>query len=270
MSLNVSTRQLLHTGALILGDGGRARFDVRFLGADDLPALEPFREKIFAALPDIDAYYPETPEFVGWHLAERGRTIGVFCQGRLIACAVIGIPMAGMPSFAADLPDLSLDPLTVAHMNSCMVDPQYRGNGLQRLLVSLRLMMAVGLGRQHLMTRVAVINHVSLANMLASGFLVRRIIVMHGTRLRYAMHRDLGAPPPVWDETRALAVPLADVERQRAVLQAGMLGVAVAGPADSRRILFIEPTAQNRAAGEGGQSQCRSPRLSSMLTPPVC
>lgn len=262
VSIFVSTEQLLYKATVRLSDGCSASFDLRFLGRNDLPELNAFRDRIFAGLPDIDAYYPEDPEFAGWHLAERGRTLGVLCEGQLMGCAVIGIPLDGMPNFAADIPDLGLDPLAVAHMCSCMVDPRLRGQGLQRLLVSMRVMLAVGLGRPHLLTRVAVINHVSLTNMLACDFVLRRVIVMHGTRLRYVLHRNLTAPPPRWVAAEAIAVPLADIERQRDVLAHGLAGVAVAGPADDRRILFVDV--------EGDAGQCRDAQLSSMLTPPVC
>ena len=236
--------------------------DLRFLGCNDLPELNALRDQTFASLPDIDAYYPEDPEFVGWQLAERGRTLGLVCAGRLMGCAVIGLPLDGMPTFAADVPDLGLDPLAVAHMCSCMVDPRLRGQGLQRLLVSMRVMLAVGLGRPHLLTRVAVINHVSLTNMLACDFVLRRVIVMHGTRLRYVLHRNLAAPPLRWEAAEAIAIPLTDVERQREALACGLVGVAVAGPGGDRHILFVDV--------EGDAEQCRAARLSSMLTPPVC
>ena len=75
------------------------------LDADDLPALEDFRAFIFGSLPNIDAYFPETPDFAGLHMAERGVTLGLETHGasggdRLIACAVLGLPQPGMPAFA--------------------------------------------------------------------------------------------------------------------------------------------------------------------------
>lgn len=261
MNISVSTQQPIFEAAFRLRNGVSAPSEVRFLGVDDLPELIAFRERIFSGLPDIDAYFPEDPEFVGWHLAERGRTLGVLCRGRLMACAVIGIPLTGMPSFAADVPDLGIDPLLAAHMCSCMVDRELRGQGVQRLLVSMRVLLAVGLGRPHLLTRVAVVNHVSLANMLGCGFLLRRIIVMHGTRLRYVLHRDLTAVPQRWDIADAVAVPVADVERQRLALADGLAGVAMTGPMDDCQILFIQL--------EREPGPCRGVRSSSILTPPV-
>jgi ribosomal protein S18 acetylase RimI-like enzyme len=264
MSVAVSTEQTIYQGTLQWAGGAVVPFDVRFLGAADLPDLEAFRDRIFAALPDIDAYYPEAPEFVGSHLAERGRTLGVLSQGRMVGCAVLGIPDAGMPNFVDDLQGQghAIDPLSVAHMCSCMVDPELRGQGLQRLLVAMRVLLAIGLGRPNLMTRVAVINHVSLANMIACGFVVRRVIVMHGTRLRYVLHRDMASPPVAWAPDSAIAVPLADTQRQRELLSDGLTGVALTGPAHDRRILL--------APSEGTKTQCRVVRSSSMLTPPVC
>ncbi len=229
MTVLSSPEQTVHTGILRVQRGQPAcvPYRIRFLGPADLPALEEFRAYIFGQLPDIDAYFPETPEFAGLHLGERGVTLGLEAEGRLIGCAILGLPLPGMPAFVDDLPESRPAVSATAHMASCMIHPDFRGNGLQRLLVTLRTLHALGAGRPHLFSRVALSNPRSLSNLLAGGFLVRRVLVMHSGRLRYLLHRDLGAPPPAWvpGSERVFAVP--EVEEQKAAIEGGWIGRSV-------------------------------------------
>ena len=229
MTVPLSPDQTVYGGVLRVrrGEAVAIPYRLRFLGPDDLPALEAFRAFIFDRLPDIDAYFPETPDFAGLHLGERGVTLGLEADGRLIACAILGLPQPGMPAFVDDLPQPRPAVTATAHMASCMVHPDFRGNGLQRLLVGMRTFHALGAGRTHLFSRVALSNPLSLSNLLAGGFVVRRVLVMHSGRLRYLLHRDMGAGRPAWTpgSERVIAVP--EIEEQRAVIEAGWVGAAV-------------------------------------------
>lgn len=241
MSVNLSSRQILHSDVLCgrksAADG--KRYHIRFLGAEDLTALEAFRSMIFAALPDIDIYFPETPEFSGLHLGERGVTFGVENDdGQLIACAVLGLPRAGMPAFVDDLPGQRPALETTAHMASCMVDPAHRGNGLQGLLLGMRTLYALGAGRTQLLARVALSNPISLSNLIAGGYMVRRVLVMHSGRLRYLVHRDYSRAPAAWDQGQARVVAVSDVEGQRALLDDGWVGVAVETSGGAARVTY--------------------------------
>ncbi|HYG86131.1 MAG TPA: GNAT family N-acetyltransferase [Azospirillum sp.] len=229
MTVPLSCEQTVHAGVLRVrrGEAAQIPYRLRFLGPDDLPALEEFRAYIFGQLPDIDAYFPETPEFAGLHLGERGVTLGLEAEGRLVGCAVLGLPCPGMPAFVEDLPPPRPELRSTAHLASCMVHPDFRGNGLQALLVSMRALYALGAGRPHLFARVALSNPVSLANLLDAGFVVQRVLVMHGGRLRYLLHRDMGGAPPVWAPGSERIFAVSDLDGQQRALDAGWVGTAV-------------------------------------------
>ncbi|MBY6262584.1 hypothetical protein EI613_11765 [Azospirillum sp. 412522] len=249
------TSQILHQGILSLCDGQSSGipYRVRFLDAKDLPALEAFRAFIFGNLPDIDAYFPEAPDFAGLHLGERGVTLGLETDGlpggdRLIGCAVLGLPQPGMPAFADDLPGGGPAVATTAHMASCMVHSDFRGVGLQRLLVTMRTLYALGAGRPHLLSRVALSNPFSLSNMLVSGFTARRILVMHSGRLRYLLHRDMLAPPPSFEPGTDRVLRIADHAAQNAAFEAGLVGHTVTFCGDEPFMIYARPAAANRRA----------------------
>lgn len=255
--LLASPRQILHCGVLTRRHGAPAEipYQLRVLGPDDRDALVAFRDSTFAGLPDPDAYVPEVAEFVDWHLGgDRGHTLGVFADNALAACAVLGVPQARMPNFAADLPEPRPALDRVAHMASSMVDPAYRGNGLQRNLVAVRTLLALGLGRPDLLTRVAFTNPVSLANMLACGFAIRAVLVMHGDRLRYLMHRALAVGPWECVAGSEVVLPADDVDGQRAALADGLIGIGGRRrPDGTMALIYARPMAT--PDGDAGREQ---------------
>lgn len=224
----IHPRQILATGALTKSDDGRAAaWLIRRLGPEDYALAAAFRAERFAELPDPDWYVPEVPDFLGWHLSgERGAVFGLFVDQTLAALTILGAPRGDWPAFAQDLPDLAATPERTAHLASTMVAPAWRRCGLQQICVELRLTLAVGMGRPHLLARVAVGNAPSWRNMLRAGLLIRRVIVMHGDKLRYLLHRDLSAPPPAFDDERRV-VALEDQIALNDALADGWRGVAV-------------------------------------------
>ncbi|MDR3518983.1 MAG: hypothetical protein P4M00_24550 [Azospirillaceae bacterium] len=247
--LAISPRQILADGTVRQhgAPASQQPFVVRLLGADDLPTLETFRTLIFEALPDIDAYFPETQDFAALHLGDRGVTFGAEVEGRLIACAVIGLPRAGLPSFAADLAEPRPAPEVTAHMASCMVHPDYRGNHLQKYFVGLRTLYAVAAGRPHHLTRIALSNPVSLRNMLDCGYTVRRILVMHGTRYRYLLYRDLLSAPTPFDAAALRIIAIRDRDAQMRAIDDGLIGVQVVDTAAGVSLAFAAANGPQRS-----------------------
>lgn len=222
----ISPAQWLDSGTLAaIAEPERALpFHFRRMGAEDRAEIVSFREAIFGALPDPDMYVPEVPEFVDWHLeGERGFTFGLFIDNRLAALTVLGLPKAGMPNFASDLPTPPANPLEVAHIASSMVDPRYRGFGLQKRLFAYRALIALGEKRPILTARVALTNPISWRNMFSCGMVIGQLLVMHGDKLRFLFVRDLRRAPSVFAAPAAL-VPLRDIDAHRQALADGLVG----------------------------------------------
>ncbi len=215
-------------------------FHFRRLGNDDRTEILAFRETIFGGLPDPDMYVPEVPEFVDWHLeGERGLTFGLFLDHQLAALTVLGLPQPGMPNFATDLP--SPPALTdVAHIASSMVDPRFRGFGLQKRLFAYRVLIALGARRPFLTARVALTNPVSWRNMFGCGMVIGQLLVMHGDRLRFLFVRDLRQAPIQIDGGETL-VALRDVAGHRAALAAGLVGIRAVQQQGDWQIVYGRP-----------------------------
>ena len=132
----------------------------RLLSVDDLQPIMGLRARVLASLPLADLYVREHDEldFVARHLGQEGETLGVFDGDRLAAYAMLGLPTAASPDKLTHLlfashPGLAACALDCATIASCMVHPDYRGQGLQRRLLQARFARALdhqrSLSRRH-------------------------------------------------------------------------------------------------------------------------
>ncbi len=195
----------------------------RRLGASDREALEGLRRAVVAALDDPNLYRleAEAPGMIANHLGDKGVIIGVFAEGALIAYGALGLPGSGDLNRGTDLglPEAEL-PL-VAHLQSAMVLPAYRGRRLHRWLLDQRVAVGTDLGRRHFFTTVAPHNHPSWGNMVSRGLFVKGLVVVGGGAVRCLLHRDLQVTAQ-FDGSAAIQCALPDLGRQRTLLAAGL------------------------------------------------
>ena len=144
----------------------------RILVQDDFAQWIALRDHVLQALPDPDMYVRESDEqaFFDAHANSSGQTIGVFAGDALIAYSMVGFPDAGDADnlgAVTGMPRALWD--QVAHISSCMVHPAWRGNGMQRTLLAVRLAMAQSQGRPYCMGMVSLRNHRSRHNLMRLG-----------------------------------------------------------------------------------------------------
>lgn len=178
----------------------------------------------------------DSDDFFRERLGPRGRILGLFAAGELVAYGVLGLPGPGQPSFADDLPQ-PLPAEQVAEIDGVAVRPDLRGNGLQRLLVRWRLAEAAG--RSLALSTAAPGNRYSLANLLACGFEAVALRRKYEGAWRFLLARPLPASPDRPIPAEARPIPLERLEEQQALLQAGWRGCCLlAGPP---RLLYRPP-----------------------------
>ncbi|MBN2752341.1 MAG: hypothetical protein JXQ84_06500 [Rhodospirillaceae bacterium] len=198
-------------------------FAGRYLGEADLGELISLHAMLHAGMPP-ELLCRETDAFFADHLVRRGRILGLFAVGRLIAYGVLGLPDVGEASFADDL-GLTAETVRVACVDGAGVAPEWRGNHLHRLLIDWRVRTAYDQGRLIVLSTVAPGNRPSLRNLLASGLTIRGLCRKFGG-MRFLMRRDLDRP--------LSAVPLCggwiaadDLDGQSVALSRGDVGWAL-------------------------------------------
>jgi len=133
----------------------------------------PLHRNVIANLPQPLLLYERPPAFFHDCIRDRGCVVGALHGERVIAYAALYRPRPGEENYGRDLqlPEAELD--LVGHLAGSAVDPDYRGNGLQRRLVELRTEFARDSGVRHMCGEVLPQNVISIANHLAKGFFLK-------------------------------------------------------------------------------------------------
>ena len=170
------------------------------------------RADLFAE--EADGFFPD-------HLARIGRILGLFAEDTLIAYGVLGLPGPGDVNFA-DMIDLA-EPQRqgVAHIDGAAVCPEWRGNGVHRVLVAWRLERAREAGRSIALSTAAPENLPCVGNLLAEGFDIHALIQKFGG-WRYVFRRDLDTAPSRTDG--GIWAEVSDMDTQRDLLRRGFVG----------------------------------------------
>jgi GNAT superfamily N-acetyltransferase len=207
------------------------RFELRLLSSFHLEGVMALREQVLAQLPDADLYVREHDErgFVAAHLGgmagAQGETIGAFDGDRLIGYAMLGLPAPGDPdNLGLHLPQAAGRLGQVAHIASCMVLPECRGHGLQRVMLGARLLLAQAHGRTICAGMVSLHNHASRRNLMREGLRIMHVGQVAGLQ-RQILALRLGQPWTFATE-QAQLVGSTDYARQCALAQAGWCGVS--------------------------------------------
>ena len=177
-----------------LPDGERALqpCTLRTLLPADVPAILALQAHILAALPDPALLAPDEAAFFARLIAApRGRVEGIFWQARLVALSILRVPEDAPDNLGRDLGLSGAALLQVAHMEMVLVDPMFRGNGLQQQFLQRRIAQAAAVGCTHLLATVDPENLPSLHNLLASGFGIARADVRkYGGKRRHILVRS--------------------------------------------------------------------------------
>lgn len=164
---------------------------IRLLNKDDITKLLELNQLVFDNLDRSDLFELDSPEFFDKHLSTGGIIYGCFVEDTLIADVVTVIPGLNKDNLGYDI-GLSEDMLKkVVHLESVVVHPSYRGNGLQVLLCKLIEDIALGLGYEHFLATVHPKNIFSLTNLLSLGLKVNKFVLKYEGKERYIVYKQL-------------------------------------------------------------------------------
>ncbi len=120
------------------------------------------------------------------------------------------------------------------------IDPVWRGRGLQRRLIDIRLKTLVQSGRDCAQTTVAPSNDHSLNNLMKAGFEVHEIKFLFGGHPRLILEKQLTttSSPRARPSSPTIWAPAADLAGQKALLNQGLVGVSADCSAGATHIAY--------------------------------
>lgn len=204
-------------------------YTMRLLIANEVEMAMELQEYVYENLANKDILFCDEYEDVVKDVLDRGKIIGVFNKvGEIVAYRYISIPGSTDKNLGRDLGIVESELIKVAHLETTVVHPDYRGNGLQSLTLEKSLPIINAMGFKHLLCTVSPQNIYSLYNILKNGLTIKSLKRKYGTTAdngvwRFILHRDLEEVPVIdFSEPRALRID--SFEEQKELISSGYVG----------------------------------------------
>ena len=177
---------LLHK---VCGQPGSRTMTLRAAGPEDAAAFYALQNEVRAAMPHPEQFVPDTLENIARYLKE-DLCIGGWDGGRLGAYFILRYCGHSEHNYAAFMGIPEAEWEHWANADSAIVHADFRGNGLQRLMLEAALPLFPK-KITHIGATVSPQNQYSLHNALASGFAIVSRREMYGGHDRYLLARKL-------------------------------------------------------------------------------
>jgi len=171
-------------------DGKEVECTVEILDGKSLKKIVELEKNIVENLPSRDLFQDDTDDLILDFLGRRGLAYGVINEDNLIACSALYFPGEREENLGIDI-GLEEDLQTVVHLETIMVHPDYRGNGLQKILAEILIKEAKNRGFKHVLATVSPKNTVSYTNFEKLGFKKITTKIKFGDKLRDIMYMKI-------------------------------------------------------------------------------
>ncbi len=162
---------------------------IKVLSIQDIDDILDIQEEAFSVMQDSANLRRNTVETFSVCFESPSVALGAYDGDKMVAFGMLYC--AGMDAenlgYSLDTP---IDLETVANVKVIIVRPDYRGNGLQRYLISKLEEHAIANGYKVLMATVAPDNEYSLNNFLALDYKVVKILKKYGGLERALLYKE--------------------------------------------------------------------------------
>lgn len=162
-------------------------FTFKPLSDDYLHSLIELQDQVYQSIPDKSHFALTTSEeFADSHV--RDYCLGAFCGDVLAGATCMVINRDTPRNLGAQM---GFDPLECVTLDTSFVHPDYRGRGLQRAFIRMRLEEADRIGARWAFGSVAPGNTYSLANIRSMGFTIHKVATLYDGLERLVMIKEL-------------------------------------------------------------------------------
>jgi GNAT superfamily N-acetyltransferase len=167
--------------------------EIRACRESDLDELMHLQEIVCKGIKDQNIFVSTSREENSRYLHKPNIILGVFSEKRLIAYCSIAFPGTDSDNLGWDLGWLSEQVKNCAKLDTVLVEPSFRGRGLQRVLIHKAIEKAQNdLVNGSILTTVSPQNSHSLQNMQTEGFQILLKTEKYGGRERFILGKQFG------------------------------------------------------------------------------
>ncbi|MGB7603940.1 MAG: hypothetical protein WBL93_00535 [Lutisporaceae bacterium] len=224
----------LKTGQLIKHNNEGSKQDeyvMRLLTTKELGAVVNLQEYVYDQLPNKQVLYVDTYKEMMEDMKQGAQIIGVYNNSEdLIAYRYVGFPGESDKNLGIDVKLPAKELCRVAHLETTVVRPDYRGNSLQSLTLQQAVPLIKSLGYKHLLCTVSPQNFFSLFNVMRNGLKVKALKKKYGSDQdgkdglwRFILHRDM-EPNTLFKPNQFINTKLNNIDEQLKLINDGFVG----------------------------------------------
>ncbi len=220
------------------------KFSMDLLTVNTLDEVMRLQDFVYQGLDNKEVLARDTQNFIEKSLSDGGFIIGVFNDAQqLISYRFIGLPDAD-DNMGIDLrlPNEQLH--RVAHLETTVVHPHYRGNGLQSKTLQVAYPLLKDAHIRHLICTVSPYNLFSLMNIMKNGLKIKVLAKKYGQLddnsdglWRFILHRDLEATT-LKSIIQGVNVKFDKFDIQKSLLDKGFIGDALS--VDGKMLSYVK------------------------------
>lgn len=226
---------VLKTGQIIKHKDERMEQDeyiMRLITTAELRDAFALQKYVYDQLPNKQVLFMDSYEEMFDDMKRGAKVIGVFNKaGEIIAYRYIGFPGLSDKNLGIDINIPSEELTKVAHLETTVVHPDYRGNSLQSLTLQQAIPMVKEYGYSHLLCTVSPQNVYSLFNIMKNGLRIKALKRKYGAEKdgkdgmwRFILHKNM-KPIGARKTNQLLSIHLGDLEKQEKLIDEGFVGL---------------------------------------------
>lgn len=170
--------------------GAALNVQIKECRADEHLDIVRLQNRVYEGINNRETFVLTTDEELSESL-DKDICLGVYFEGSLIAFTLMVSNRRSPRNLGYQL-DYSDDLCQKCVTNdTTFVHPDYKGFGIQRCLLGLKIDIALGLGADEILTTVSPENTISLKNIISEGFEIATKKAMYGGFERYILRRTL-------------------------------------------------------------------------------
>lgn len=220
-------------------------YSISMLQQSDLNQVMSLQDLVYQHLPNKDVLATDTLDFIEGCIHDDGFVIGIHnAWNQLISYRMVSFPNRRKDNMGIDLNLPQNELSSVAHLETTVVHPDYRGNGLQSKSLQLALPLLEEKNIKHVICTVSPFNLFSLTNIMKNGLKIKVLTRKYGQAednsdglWRFILHKDL-KPQRLIENIKGLYVGLEEFNIQKILLDKGFIGDALS--TDGRILSYVK------------------------------
>lgn len=220
-------------------------YSMSMLKTSELDQVMHLQDAVYNALPNKQVLAKDTQQFIETCLHDDGFVIGVHNEAnQLISYRFIALPKNRDDNMGLDIKLPSAELTKVAHLETTIVHPDYRGNGLQSKTLKIAFPMLHSQHIKHVICTVSPFNFFSLANIMKNGLKIKVLTKKYGSLednsdglWRFILHKDIEVVSHL-PHLNDVKVKLESFKEQTLLLKKGFIGDAIT--ADGKFLSYVK------------------------------